>query len=104
MNHFTDLPGWNAIRSQSVWLFRAAQPPGGHPFGAYFTTLDSTDANLAVKLRIPREKLGYVFGFRDRDPVDLLPLPGGRGRFIFYSSNDYAVDESRQIAHGATGL
>jgi len=104
MNHFTDLPGWNAIRSQREWFFKAKQPPGDHPFGAYFTSLESGEPNLATKLRIPREKLAYLFTFRDREPRDLLRLPGGRGRFIFYSLDDYAVEEPRQLANGETGL
>jgi hypothetical protein len=104
MNHFTDLSGWNAIRSQREWLFKAEQPPGDHPFGAYFTTLESGEPNLANKLRIPREKLAYVFSFRDRAPSDLSPLNGGRGKFIFFSPQDYAVEEVRQLANRGTGL
>jgi len=102
MNHFTDLPGWNAIRSQRAWLFKASKPPGDHPFGAYFTTLESGEPNLATKLRIPREKLGYVFSFKEREPTDLSPLPGGRGRFIFFSPKDYEVEEARQLRSGET--
>jgi hypothetical protein len=39
MNHFTNRDGYNGIVAASPWLFRAGQPPGGHPFGAYFTVL-----------------------------------------------------------------
>ena len=31
-----------------------------------------------------------------------VPLPGGRGRYIFYSPNDYDVDPSRQVYEGST--
>lgn len=94
MLHFTDQDGWNAIRSQVDWLFRAYQPPGDHPFGAYFTTLPANTTNLAKKLRIPRRKTEFVFCFQ---PInDLLQLPGGRGNFVFYSPDDYEVVSGRQ--------
>jgi len=103
VNHFTNHDGYNSISSQVDWLFKAAKPPGDHPFGAYFTTLDATTPNLAARLRIPREKLAYFFQFRDR-PGDLVPLEGGRGRFVFYSPTDYTVEEDRQVDSGDTGL
>ncbi len=61
-------------------------------------TLPPSTRNLAKRLRIPREKTGFAFCFTDVG--DLLPLPGGRGEFIFYSEDDYVVDESRQVIHG----
>jgi hypothetical protein len=100
MNHYTDLTGYNAIRAAEVWHFRAHQPPGNHPFGAYFTTLPRGTPNLAQRLRIPRAKVQYVFEFTDVG--DLIPLPGGRGQFIFYSPHDYDVDKTRQLYSGAT--
>lgn len=103
MNHFTDEPGFKAIGSQPVWLFRALKPPGPHPFGAYFTTLDASVPNLAPRLRIPRTKLAFVFSFSERQG-DLRPLRGGRGRYVFHSPHDYAVEQPRQISKGATGL
>lgn len=98
--HYTDQPGYNAILSQVVWHFAAAQPPGQHPFGAYFTTLGRTAKNLAQRLRIPRSKIAFFFEFTDAG--DLTPLPGGRGQYIFYSPKDYNVDQPRQLNHGAT--
>jgi hypothetical protein len=98
--HYTDQTGYNAIRSQATWRFIAQQPPGNHPFGAYFTPLPQTTRNLAQKLRIPRDKLKYVFEFTDAG--DLTPLPGGRGQYIVYSPTDYEVDKSRQRYHGPT--
>ncbi|MBL8796871.1 MAG: hypothetical protein JNM56_23420 [Planctomycetia bacterium] len=100
MNHYTDQAGYHGIRAQSVWLFRAAQPPGNHPFGAYFTTLPRTTRNLAQRLRIPKSKTRFVFEFTDAG--DLLPLPGGRGDYVFYFPRDYDVTESRQQYHGPT--
>ena len=94
MNHFTDQAGYNAIRAAAVWHFIAHQPPGNHPFGVYFTTLPRGTRNLAKRLRIPRSKVKYVFEFTDIG--DLTPLPGGRGRFIYYSPRDYDVVASRQ--------
>lgn len=98
MNHFTDLSGYNGIRAQPIWLFWAAQPPGDHPFGAYFTTLPPGTSNLALRLRIPKSKLQYVFTFADVG--DLFPLPGGRGQFIYYSPADYPVEPARQTYEG----
>lgn len=89
MLHYTDQEGWNAIRSQVDWLFRAYQPPGNHPLGAYFTTLPPNTPNLAKKLRIPRRKLEFVFCFLRND--GLLQLPGGRGDYVWYSPSDYLV-------------
>lgn len=102
MNHFTDKSGYNAIGSQPGWCFRALKPPADHPVGAYFTTLTPQTPNLAVRLRIPREKLNFMFQFSDSG--DLLPLEGGRGAYIYYSPSDYVVVESRQQFKGETGL
>ena len=98
--HYTDQPAYNAIRSQVVWHFVAAQPPGQHPCGAYFTTLGRNTKNLAQRLRIPKSKTAFFFEVADLG--DLMPLPGGRGQFIFYSPTDYDVDPPRQIDHGVT--
>lgn len=98
--HYTDQDGYNAIRSQVTWHFVAAQPPGDHPFGAYFTSLGKTTKNLAQRLRVPKTKLAYFFEFTDVG--DLKPLPGGRGQFIVYSPTDYDVESGRQLGHGAT--
>src|SRR5262245_64916979 len=98
MNHYTDQAGYNAIRSQVVWLFRASQPPGNHPSGAYITTLVRGTPNLAQRLRIPRSKVQFVFEFTDVG--DLTPLPGGRGQYVFYSPADYEVDPPRQLYAG----
>lgn len=100
LHHYTDKEGYNAIRAQPVWRFVASQPPGQHPFGAYFTTLGRNTKNLAKRLRIPWAKVACFFEFTDAG--DLTPLPGGRGQFIFYSPADYDVDPPRQLDHGAT--
>jgi hypothetical protein len=102
MHHYTDRRGYRGISSQPMWLFEAHQPPGDHPRGAYFTTLPPTTPNLAVRLRIPREKLTYGFDFTDVG--DLVPLRGGRGDYVLYSPEDYAVAPERQNASGETGL
>jgi hypothetical protein len=92
--HYTDRDGGKAVGSQRTWTFRSGQPPGDHPFGAYFTTLGPETINLAKRLRIPREKLEYVFCFTDNS--DMKRLEGGRGEFILYSPSDYTVEEARQ--------
>lgn len=75
MNHFTDQAGYNSIRAAVVWRFVAAQPPGNHPFGAYFTSLSRGSRNIAQRLRIPKSKIEYVFEFADIG--DLTSLPEG---------------------------
>lgn len=98
MNHYTDQDGYNAIKAQPTWRFKASQPPGIHPYRVYFTTLEPDHPKLAKKLRVPKEKLEYVFRFVDAG--DLMPLPGGRGQYVFYSPTDYEVDASRQTYAG----
>lgn len=103
MFHYTNDSGYKGISSSPEWLFRAAQPPGdpkAHPFGAYFTDLPENEPMLARKLRIPKEKLRYVFAFVDAG--DLHRLRGDRGRYIFYSRVDYAVNRERQLQSGPT--
>jgi hypothetical protein len=105
MNHFTDKDGYHAIRSQKVWTFKAVQPRAlHHPVGAYFTTYEPFEPNLAKKIFVPRAKLAFVFAFAP--PAPLLLLPGGRGRLerVFYSPTDYDVPEGCQNHSGATGL
>jgi|SRR5580658_9465364 hypothetical protein len=102
VNHFTDLPGYNAIRAQPEWLFRAHDPPADHPRGAYFTTLGPETRNLSIRLRIPKVKLAFVFSFSDAG--DLKRIDGDRGTWVFYSPADYRVVEDRQQTSGATRL
>ena len=98
--HYTDLAGHNAIGSQPIWRFVAAQPPGDRPVGAYFTNLGPDTPNLAQRLRIPRTKLEFQFCFASSD--DFEPLRGGRGAYIFYSPTDYLVDPPRQQYRGTS--
>jgi hypothetical protein len=100
--HYTDKDGWNGIRAMPAWRFRANKPPGPHPFGSYFTNLDETTPYLATRLCIPKRKLSHSFVFHDVG--DLKQLAGGRGRYVFYSVEDYQVEEWRQSRHGATSL
>lgn len=94
MNHFTDQKGHNAIRAVSPWGFRAHGQRGGQPFGAYFTTLGLGTPNFFRKVRIPLKKQRFVFRFVDVG--DLLPFPGPRGQYVFFSPTDYFVAKSRQ--------
>jgi hypothetical protein len=100
MLHYTDDSGYKAISSQPVWRFRVSKPPGDHPAAAYFTTLGPGTRNLAIRLRVPRSKLEYVFAFNSQE--GLRPLEGGRGQYIFWSPVDYNVDRPRQVYNGAT--
>ena len=79
--HYTDDEGYKAISSQPDWLFKVEQPPGKHPPGAYFTSLGPERTDLARRLRIPKDKLRFVFAFTVMD--ELRRLPGARGEFIF---------------------
>jgi hypothetical protein len=98
MLHYTDKSAWNSIRSQIEWTFKAHKPPGHHPAAAYFTTLPPNTPNLANRLRISVSKIEYVFCFVDAG--DLLPLPGDRGAYIFFSEDDYVVSRNRQLDCG----
>lgn len=102
MFHYTDDAGYKAISSQVTWLFKAFQPLGDHPRGAYFTALPPGTPCLAKRLfvRGSAEKVGYVFCFAAGD--DLKPLAGGRGAFVFYSPEDYPVVKDRQGPSGLT--
>ena len=102
MHHYTDKAGYNGIRSTVDWRFKASQPPGDHPFSAYFTPLGPATRNLAMKLRISREKVKYVFVFRDAG--DLQRLRGKRGDFIVYLPKDYLVEETRKIDSGESPM
>jgi hypothetical protein len=45
-------------------------------------------------------KTNFVFCFSGGE--DLKPIDGGRGKHVFYSKEDYPVEENRQGLHGAT--
>jgi hypothetical protein len=100
--HYTNDKGYKAISSQVTWIFVASKPPSEHPKAAYFTSLPPGTRNLAKRLFIRGcgEKVAFVFCFSGGE--DLIPLVGGRGAFIFYSTTDYAVEPDRQGPHGAT--
>jgi hypothetical protein len=102
MNHFTNKKGYDAIRSQPTWRFKAARPPGGRAVGAYFTTYEPDEPNLASKLRISLAKVGFYFAFRGQE--GLTPIRGGRRIFVFHSPTDYLVEEARHITSGPTGI
>lgn len=95
--HYTHQKGFNSIKSQLNWHFKATQPKAPqNPKGAYFTTLKPDAPNFYVKTRIPKAKQAYLFAFVDQG--DLSLYPGGKGRLktIFYSPEDYVVVQSRQ--------
>lgn len=100
MYHYTTVDGYKAIASQPDWTFKAAKPPGPHPFGAYFTPLPPTTPRLCTKLLIPRRKAEFVFEFADAG--DLRPIAGDRGRHSFHSIDDYVVARAadRQVFAG----
>ena len=102
MFHYTDAQGYKAISSQQTWVFKASKPPGDHPTGAYFTNLPPATRNLGKRLfgRGCADKMAFVFSFAGGD--ELKPLEGGRGKFIFYSEDDYVVVKERQGLHGST--
>ena len=70
--HYTNDVGFKAISSQRIWVFRASRPPGDHPVGAYFTTLNPDSIYLATRLRIPNDKLLFVFCFADNSDLTRL--------------------------------
>jgi hypothetical protein len=106
MFHYTDKAGWNAIRSQVVWLFKISQPKDpDRPRGAYFTDMGPSPQNLRVlhkKIRVPREKQEYVFQFKETDGLTQLNNGTGRDKRIFFSPVDYPVTQDRQEYGDAT--
>jgi hypothetical protein len=82
-HHCTNKKGYNAIKANPEWCFKAARPPAPeNDVGAYFTTYPPNEPNLSIKIRVPKEKLEFVFSFVDVG--DLLPLRGWRGQGIFF--------------------
>lgn len=102
MRHYTNKPGFDAIRSQTTWCFKANKPPDAKPYGAYFTTLSPETPNLAKRLRIPRGKLLHQFVFFGAH--GLRRLSGDRGEYVLFAAEDYMVTPVRQEFHGKTGL
>lgn len=100
MLHYTDKKGYNAIRSQVDWTFKASQPPGEREFGAYFTTMRIDENRFYARTRIPVEKQEFVFAFNGSD--GLRPYRGGRGQVVFLSPVDYVVVKDRQTGCGET--
>jgi len=98
MLHYTDDAGHKAIASQVKWMFKAVQPPGGRPSGAYFTTLRPDAHRFSARTRIPKAKQAFVFSFDGEE--GLQPVEGGKGAYIFWSPVDYEVDEPRQRYNG----
>jgi hypothetical protein len=100
MFHYTDDVGFKAITSQVTWTFKAFDPLGPHPAGAYFTTLPPRANRLAARLRVPKHKREWLLAFSGT--AGLLPIDEGRGRgeYIFYSPVDYGVGRDRQLYDG----
>jgi hypothetical protein len=98
--HYTDVDGWNGIRSQPVWRFKASKPKDpARPVGAYFTDIEPTATNLRTlhkKIRVPKVKQAYVFWFLGTDGLSQLNGGRGRDRRIFFSPVDYNVMKDRQ--------
>ncbi len=88
MNHFTNRAGFNAINANQPWRFRAVQPPGDHPFGAYFTTPHMIGRIDVVFMAPPSAPVGEVIAdicrqywpdalFQDVEDDQAHPLEGG---------------------------
>jgi len=102
LHHYTDDSGFKAISSQPVWLFKASKPSGDHPKAAYFTSLPPETKNLSKRLFVRgcAKKTEFFFSFAGT--FGLTRLRGGRGDHIFYSLDDYPVEEERQRDRGKT--
>jgi hypothetical protein len=96
--HYTDADGYKAISSRPVWVFKAHQPRGDRPFGAYFTRLLPSDNKLAAGTRLPTIKREYVFAFAGEE--GLKPVPGGKGEYNLWTDDDYEVVSDRQQYRG----
>ena len=101
--HYTDKAGWNGIRSQRDWVFRASTPPGEHQEGAYFTKLPPSTqrGNLAKALRTPRAKREFVFMFVGTEGLEPATYLGSRGHHVLWSSVEYRVERLRQRFDGS---
>ena len=66
-----------------------------HEAGAYFTNLGPKSPNLAIKIRVPREKLSHVFAVIDEG--DLRELPGERGEHIFFAHRGLLCGEIASV-------
>lgn len=101
--HYTDMQGWNGIRSQIDWTFKATQPRDpDRPIGAYFTDIEPTEESLRTlhkRIRIPKVKQEYVFWFTGREGLTQLFDGRGRDKRIFFSPADYCVPTERH-RHG----
>jgi hypothetical protein len=99
MFHFTDKPGWNAIRSQVIWRFKAGQPRDpDRPIGAYFTDIEPTPDNLRLlhqRIRVPVVKQEFVFQFNGAEGLTQLNGGTGRDKRIFFSKDDYLVSDDQ---------
>jgi len=104
--HYTDRAGWNAIRSQVVWRFKASQPNAAdRPCGAYFTVIEPSPHNLRTlhkRIRVPKAKQEYVFWFTGNEGLQQLNDGRGRDRWILFSPADYDVKKDRQKKAGST--
>lgn len=104
--HYTDKDGWNAIRAQTTWSFKASRPETpDRPLGACFTDIElsaETLRTLHKRLRIPKVKREYVFWFVGTDGLTWLLGGRGRDKRIFHSPIDYYVVEARQKYQGKT--
>lgn len=104
--HYTDKQGWNGIRSQQEWIFKASQPPDpDRPFGAYFTDIEPTTESIRTvykRIRVPKVKQEYVFRFTGRQGLTQLYNGRGRDKRIYFSPIDYNVSSDRHEYAGAT--
>ncbi len=99
--HYCNKSGWDGIRSQQIWVFKASQPKDkDRPVGAYFTDIEPTEENLRTlhkRIRIPKKKRAYLFCFIGTEGLTQLNNGRGRDKRIFYSSIDYSVSKERQM-------
>lgn len=96
--HYTNQSGWNAIRSQVDWVFKASKPAGDRPFGVYFTTLRVDAPKFHKKTRIPVDKQEYAFAFTGKDGLE--ERDDGKRPYILVSPTDYVVVKDRQTYNG----
>jgi hypothetical protein len=103
---YTNKDGWNAVRSQPTWRFKASQPKDpDRPMGAYFTDMEPTATNIRLihkHIRVPRSKQQYIFWFIGTEGLFQLNEGRGRDRRILFSRVDYSVTTDRQWHGGLT--
>ncbi|ELW78336.1 hypothetical protein ABIC56_000129 [Acinetobacter bereziniae] len=104
--HYTDKKGYNAISSQSPYIFKSSAPDKGHPKGVYVTTMSPEQllhkpGGFKSYLGLTSDKSEYYFKFKI-EKCKLKKIKGGRSSHVNYIDHDLIVPRTSVISHGKT--